>query len=60
MTLKEQMIDVIQRLPEDASVERAIDELYLLAKIRIGLQQADAGEVISHEELIGQLLGNVH
>jgi hypothetical protein len=28
------MIDVIQRLPEDASVERAIDELYLLAKIR--------------------------
>ena len=55
MTLKEQMIDVIQRLPEDASVERAIDELYLLAKIRIGLQQADAGEVISHEELKRQL-----
>ena len=58
MTLKEQMIDVIQRLPEDASVERAIDELYLLAKIRIGLQQADAGEVISHEELKRQLLGD--
>jgi predicted transcriptional regulator len=56
MTLKEQMIDVIQRLPEDASVERAIDELYLLAKIRTGLQQADAGEVISHEELKRQLL----
>jgi hypothetical protein len=55
MTLKEQMIDVIRRLPEDASVERAIDELYLLAKIRIGLQQADAGEVISHEELKRQL-----
>lgn len=57
MTLKEQMIDVIQRLPEDASVERAIDELYLLAKIRIGLQQADAGEVIEHEELERVLLG---
>lgn len=57
MTLKEQMIDVIQRLPEDVSVERAIDELYLLAKIRIGLQQADEGEVISHEELKRQLLG---
>lgn len=57
MTLKEQMIDVIERLPEDTSVERAIDELYLLAKIQIGLQQADAGEVISHEELKRQLLG---
>jgi hypothetical protein len=57
MTLKEQMIDVIQRLPEDASVERAIDELYLLAKIRIGIEQADAGQVISHEELKRQLLG---
>jgi predicted transcriptional regulator len=52
------MIDVIQRLPEDASVDRAIDELYLLAKIRIGLQHADAGEVISHEELKRQLLGD--
>jgi predicted transcriptional regulator len=58
MTRKEQMIDVIQRLPADASVERAIDELYLLAKIRTGLQQADAGEVISHEELKRQLLGD--
>ena len=53
------MIDVIQRLPEDASVERAIDELYVLVKTHIGLQQADAGEVISHEELQRQLLGNV-
>jgi predicted transcriptional regulator len=39
-------------------VECAIDELYLLAKIRIGLQQADAGEVVSHEELKRQLPGD--
>jgi predicted transcriptional regulator len=51
------MIGVIRRLPEDTSVERAIDELYLLAKIQIGLKQADAGEVISHEEVKRQLLG---
>ncbi|MEX2141023.1 MAG: hypothetical protein WD894_17290 [Pirellulales bacterium] len=52
------MDDVIQRLPDDASVERASDEPYVLAKIRTGLQQADAGEVISHEELKRQLLGD--
>lgn len=58
ITLNEQMDDVIQRLPDDASVERASDEPYVLAKIRTGLQQADAGEVISHEELKRQLLGD--
>jgi hypothetical protein len=51
MTKKEQMLDVIQKLPDDASVEEAIERLYLLRKINIGLEQVKSGDVISHEEM---------
>ena len=37
-------------MPDDASVEDALERLYLLYKIEKGLQQADRGELISQEE----------
>ena len=50
METKQQILKVIEGLPEDASVEDAIDRLYLLYKIERGLRQADCGELISQEE----------
>jgi predicted transcriptional regulator len=50
MATKEEMMKVIQALPLDASVEDAIDSLYLLARIELGLEQADAGQTVSQEE----------
>jgi len=49
MTNKEKMIDVMQDLPDDASIEDAMERLLFLAKIERGLKQADAGKAISHE-----------
>lgn len=40
----------IQELPNDASVEDALDRLYLLYKIEKGLRQADRGHLVSQEE----------
>ena len=37
-------------LPDDAKVEDALERLYLLYKIERGVQQADAGKLISQEE----------
>ena len=50
MTTKEQMIKVIQELPDDTTVEDAMERLYLLYKIERGIAQAEVGQKISQEE----------
>jgi predicted transcriptional regulator len=50
MTTKEQMIKMIQELPDDATVEDAMERLYLLYKIERGLAQAEAGQKVSQAE----------
>jgi len=47
---KQQMLKAIEDLPDDASVEDALDRLYLLYKVERGLGQADRGELISQQE----------
>lgn len=48
--VKSNIIRVIQELPEDATVEDAMEHLYFLAKIERGLEQSE-GETISHDEI---------
>lgn len=48
---KQQILKAIEELPDDASVEDALDRLYLLYKVERGLQQADRSELISQEEV---------
>ena len=50
LTLKNKMEKLINNLPADANIEDAMERLYLLYKIEKGLQQADAGQIVSHEE----------
>ena len=49
LNTREQMIQLIEQLPEDATIEDAFEKLYLLYKIERGLGQADAGQKISQE-----------
>jgi len=55
MTIKERIVQAVNSLPEDTSYTDAIERLNLLRKIEIGLQQADQGDVISHEEFMKEL-----
>lgn len=50
-TAKDLLRETVEKLPADASVEEAMERLYFLSKIERGLQQADAGKTISHEEV---------
>ena len=50
MDTKQQMLKAIEELPDDASVEDALERLYLLYKIERGVKQAEAGDLISQEE----------
>ncbi len=50
MTTKEQMLQAIRELPNEATVEDAMERLYLLYKVERGIAQADAGQKVSQEE----------
>ena len=50
-TEKQRAIDAIQSLPEQATIEDAIERLCFIAKIEEGLRQADAGQLIPHDEV---------
>lgn len=58
MTTKEQILQVIEQLPDDATFDQAIEKLNLLRKIEIGLAQADRGEVVDHAEIKRRFLGS--
>ncbi|MCC5849842.1 MAG: hypothetical protein JJU29_17285 [Verrucomicrobia bacterium] len=51
MTTKDKVIQAVQNLPDDASFEDAMERLLFLVKIERGLQQADAGQTISHTQV---------
>ncbi len=55
--IKERVLDAVRDLPEDTTVEEAMERLYFLAKIEEGLRQADAGQTVSHEEAKQRILG---
>ena len=38
MTVKEQVLKVVQELPQDASIEEAMERLYLLYKVEQGIK----------------------
>ena len=48
---KDLLRETAEKLPADASVEDAMERLYFLAKVEKGLAQADAGELIPHDEV---------
>ena len=56
-TAKQKILEVVERLPEDATLEDAIERLCFLSKVEEGLRQSNAGESVPHQEAIRQLLG---
>jgi predicted transcriptional regulator len=55
--VKERVLDAVRGLPDDATVEDAMERLYFLAKVEEGERQADAGQTVSHEEARRRVLG---
>ena len=51
MTTKEKVLKAVQDLPENASFEDAMERLYFLAKVEKGLDQAESGQTLSHNEV---------
>ncbi len=50
MTVKEEVLELMEQLPDDATIEDAIERLIVLYRIQQGLEQLDKGEGIPQEE----------
>lgn len=54
-TIKQKVLESIDRLPEDVSMEEIVERIQFIQKIEIGLEQAEKGELISHEEVLKKI-----
>ena len=55
-TPKERVLEAIEKLPPDATVEDAIERLVFLAKIERGIVELDAGKGVAHADAKQRLL----
>ncbi len=50
--LKEEIIDLIKKLPEDATIDDIMYHLYVKKKILAGIKDLEQGKVIAHEKVM--------
>lgn len=50
-SLKQEALDSLQQLPDDADIDEIMYRLYVLNKLRRSREAITCGEVISHEDL---------
>lgn len=54
-TLKQKVLDSIEKLPQDASLDDIIERIYFIHKIEVGLKQSQQGDVIAHEDVLERM-----
>ncbi|HEX5479640.1 MAG TPA: hypothetical protein VFY79_07965 [Dehalococcoidia bacterium] len=54
-TAKQEAFDLLERLPDDVSMDTLLAELHFKASVLRGLEQAERGEGITQEELKARL-----
>lgn len=55
MTSKQRISQLIEQLPDDASIDDVMEGLYLLAKLEKAEQEIDQGLGVSHEQVAGEV-----
>jgi predicted transcriptional regulator len=51
MSNKELVLEAVRGMPDEATIDQISEEIAILAAIRRGEEAADAGDLISHEEV---------
>ena len=52
MVTKPEFMKALNGLPDDATIDDAIEHLLFMLAVEHGLAQADAGHLIPHEEIV--------
>jgi hypothetical protein len=50
-TIKQQVVDLIQKLPDSVTLDQVMAELYFKMQVGEGLKQLDEGKGIAHEQV---------
>jgi predicted transcriptional regulator len=53
---KQRAIEALQTLPEQATMDDAIERLCFIAKIEEGIRQSEARQLVSHEDVKKQFV----
>ncbi len=57
MTDKQRALEAVEGLPDDATVEDAIERLCFIAKVNKGIKELDGGLGVPHDEAKRRILG---
>jgi hypothetical protein len=57
-SIKQKIIDMLHRLPDDMDYDRAIEGIYVLQKVEVAREQVRRGEVYEDDEVMQELLGD--
>ncbi len=57
MTEKERVLEAVQHLPDNATVEDAIERLCFIAKVQKGISELDRGLSIPHDDAKRRIVG---
>ena len=52
---KQRVKDLLDRLPDDCSLEDVVYHLYVIQKVEAGLADVDAGRLIPHDVVAAEL-----
>jgi predicted transcriptional regulator len=51
LPMKHRLMEALEDLPDDATFDEAIERLYIVYNVEVGLAQADQGMLIPHEQV---------
>jgi hypothetical protein len=55
-TVKQRILEMLQRLPDELDYDRAIEAIHLLRRIEAGITESESEEGTEHEEFMRELL----
>ena len=54
---KQLLREAVEQVPDNATIEDVMERLYFLAKVARGLEAAERGETVPHEDIEREFLG---
>lgn len=54
-TLKQKIVNSLEKLPQDASLDEIMEHIYFIHKVETGLEQSRRDEIIDHEEVLKRI-----
>jgi hypothetical protein len=55
MQTKQTVQQILDRLPDDCTIDDVLYHLYVVGSVERGLADGDAGKIITHEQVVDEL-----